>query len=136
MLSTTSRVVFCDMHLVTSQIYSTLNKYINGITGNKKPLYAPYPHWFGLILSRDERYDASHGIIIPIGDLSSMIINATPSQGDLPIGMRMQKWSEKPYVVEFSDFEDDDENDNEDGYKEAGNKEGANKEEDIEKDEE
>ncbi|CAI9282313.1 unnamed protein product [Lactuca saligna] len=73
----------------------------------------------------------SHGIIIPIPSLSSKIINVAPIQVNLPITMRMQKWIEKPYVVESYEFEDDDKNDKEDGNEEDGNKEGADEEEDT-----
>lgn len=109
-----------------------LDQMIHYFTRNKKRLNAPYQCWLGLILSCKEGYIESHGIIIPIPALSSKIINVAPSQNDLQITVRMQKWIEKPYVVDSSDHEEDNNNDDadyeedNDNNSEADNKEGAN----------
>ncbi|KAL7586034.1 hypothetical protein Lser_V15G42258 [Lactuca serriola] len=88
-----------------------LDQMIDSIIANKKPLHVPYPRWLGMILSQDEGYVKNHGIFIPIPAFSLKMINVVPSQGDFPITMRMQKWIEKPCVVESLDSEEDDEND-------------------------
>ncbi|CAI9279422.1 unnamed protein product [Lactuca saligna] len=102
---------------------------IDGITGNKKPVYVPYPRWFGLMLYHEEGNVGSHGIIIPIAALSSKIIYVTPPEDVFLITKKMKKLIEKPYVVEFFDSqEDNDENSDE----EDPNDEGADQEKDVE----
>ncbi|CAI9289934.1 unnamed protein product [Lactuca saligna] len=59
-----------------------LDQMIDCIIGNKKPMYVPYPHWHGLILSRKEGFVEIHEIFIPIPALSSKIINVTASEDD------------------------------------------------------
>ncbi|KAL7603496.1 hypothetical protein Lser_V15G16679 [Lactuca serriola] len=128
---------------------------IDCISRNKRPLHVPYLRWFGLILSREEGYVESHGIIIPIPALSSKIVNDAPSKDDFPITAWMQKWIENPYAIESSYSEEDNDNDdaddeednddagdeeyNDDGnddHSEACNKEGVDKEEVTDKGEE
>ncbi|CAI9290132.1 unnamed protein product [Lactuca saligna] len=62
--------------------------------------------------ARDEGYYGNHGISIPIRGLSSKIINVAPTEDDLHIAVRMQKWIDKPYLVESFDSEEEDEDDN------------------------
>ncbi|CAI9287306.1 unnamed protein product [Lactuca saligna] len=96
-------------------------KYLSGlidcITRNKNPTYVPYPCWLGLTLARDkEGYNVNHGDIIPIPTLSSKIISAALSDGDMHITQRMENWIENPYTVESYDSEEeDDDEDNEEG---------------------
>lgn len=108
---------------------------IDFITGNKKPMYLPYPFWIRLILAYDEGYFENHGISIPIPSLSSKIINSAPAEDDLHITIRMQKWIDKAYMVESSDSkeEDDDEEDNDE---DAKDNEGVDEEENIANEEE
>ncbi|CAI9282533.1 unnamed protein product [Lactuca saligna] len=90
-------------------------------------MHVPYLCFLGLILSREEGYVEIHGIIIPNLDISSKTINPTPSEGDLIITEKMQKWINKPYGCESSDSEEENDEDN---------KEVDDEEKDIDKDEE
>ncbi|CAI9302501.1 unnamed protein product [Lactuca saligna] len=102
------RILFFIMYnkrLDFAQLF--IDQVISYIIGNKKPVNVPYPCWLILILSHKEGYVEIHGIIIPIPTLSLKITNATPYEGEFPITMRMQKWIEKPYVVESFDSEED-----------------------------
>ncbi|CAI9269977.1 unnamed protein product [Lactuca saligna] len=163
-LSTTSKVVLFDMNFLISQNLSTLNKYVcytmqallimllePSPEPLEMPLNVPYPRWLGLFLYQKEGYVESHGIIIPIPVLSSKIIYAALLKDHLPFPTRMQMWTEKPYVIESSYFEEDnssddasDEENNDDSGDEeyndedskVGNKEGADQEEGSDKNEE
>ncbi|CAI9289842.1 unnamed protein product [Lactuca saligna] len=86
----------------------------------------------GLIFARKEGYVEIHRIIIPILSLSSKIINIAHTKDDLHVTVGMQKWIYKPYLVESSySEEENDEDDNEEG---DGNKERADQKEDIDDD--
>ncbi|CAI9279612.1 unnamed protein product [Lactuca saligna] len=97
-------------------------------------MYVSYPHWIGLILYREESYVEIHGITIHIPALSSKIINTTPTTDDLHIIVKIQKWIEKPYVVES--YESEEENDEDNDEEGTNNGERGDEEEDSDKDEE
>ncbi|CAI9299140.1 unnamed protein product [Lactuca saligna] len=107
------------------------------------PAYVPYPCWLGLILAYDkESYNVNHVYIITIPALSTKIINAAPSNGDMHITQKMVNWIANTYTVESSESEEEDDED-EDKYNEEGDvdQEGtndedeANDEEDVEDEE-
>lgn len=84
----------------------------------------------------EEGNNTSHGIIIPIPDPSSKIINIYPSDADKHIAQIMANWIENPYIVESFGFEEEnDENYDEDDVEGTDDEEDVDDEKDVEDEE-